>query len=233
MRTKRRLPVLTRLPEQGPSPVAGGEPGLALHRPGWQGYEELLGALPSLGEPKVVLLTGSRERVRAEVGTGLGSATAVHGRRTLVMECDLARPALAEVVGLEPVPGLREYLCWAASAPDLLQPVSLAGLATEGREALGQLVFITAGRSAPNGAALLAGDGFTNALAKVSRAYDFVILAAGPLPSPELSAVASEADALLVCVRPDQSSGGGLREIAAALEGLPERPAGLIVHQRS
>lgn len=204
-----------------------------MHRGGWQAYEELLGGLASLGDPKVVLITGAREGIRAEVGTGLGTAAAVHGRRTLVMECDLARPALAEMVGLDPLPGMREYLCWAAGAPELLQPVSLAGSATEGRDEVGQLVFITAGRPASNGAALLAGEGFPAALAKVSKAYELVILLSGPLLSPELNATAAQAEAMIVCVGRHQATRQGSQDIAAALGGLPERPVGLVVHQRS
>lgn len=233
MSPKLQLPVLSNLPEAGPAPVANGDRGVALRRQGWHAYEELLGSLASLGRPKVVLITGAEEGIRAEVATGLGTAAAIHGRRTLVMECDLARPALADIVGLERLPGLREYLCWAAGAAELLQPVSLAGLATEGRDDLGQLVFITAGRPAPNGAALLASDGLTAAVGKVSRAYEFVVLISGPLPSPELYATAPEADAILVCVGPTQASNGAVHQIQTALAGLPDHPAGLVIHQRS
>jgi succinoglycan biosynthesis transport protein ExoP len=233
MRATRRLPVLTTLPAAGPSPVPNGEPGLALHRQDWHAYEELLERMAGLGGPKIVLITGSDERIRSEVATGLGTASAVGGRRTLVMECDLARPALADIVGLEHLPGLREYLCWAASARELLQPVSLAGVATEGRRRVGQLVFVTAGRPAANGAALLASDSFPAALAKVAKAYDLVILPSGPLPSPELTAMAPEAEAMLVCIGPGQANRQGGQAIAEALEGLPEHPTGLIIHQRS
>lgn len=233
MNAKRRLPVLTSLTEQRPTLLSEGGAGIGLHRRDWQAYQALYRGVGKLGEPKVILIAGANERVRVGLATGLGAAAAIAGRRSLVVECDLARPALAEVVGLDPVPGLREYLCWAASAPELLQPVSLAGLATEDRPALGQLVFITAGRPVPDGSGLLAGGGFLNVLGKVSRAYDLVILSSGPLPSPELSAVAGEAQAMLVCVSPDQTSGPGAEKISAALADLPERPAGVVIHQRS
>lgn len=230
MRDRRRTQVIGRIPAPPPRPGRGAE--LAFLRADWPAYEGVAEALEELESPRVLLVTGSDPREQVRVATGVGTAAAVGGARVLVMETDLARPALAELVGLLSGPGLREYLCWAADAPELLQPVSLEGAATEGSDP-GQLVFITAGRAAANGAALLAGDSFPTALHKVRRAYELVILSAGPLPSPELAAVARHSDALIVCVEPDQETRVGLQDIDAALAAFPAQPAGIVVCQRS
>lgn len=227
MRSLRRMPVLAGVP---PHP-AGDEisrGSLAIRRADWEAYEHLHHGLEELGAPRVVLVTGADARTRVRVATGLGTAAALAGRRTLVMECDLAEPRLADLVGLERGPGLREYLCWAAGAAELLQPVALDGVAAERSEGAARLVFITAGRAAVNGAALLVNESFPAALGKIRKVYDLVVLPAGGLPSPDLSAVAGEVDAMLICTS-EEASEGRSPELDAAVEDLPDIPAGLVV----
>lgn len=230
MRDRRRTQVIGRLPVPPPGPGRGAD--LAFHRADWPAYESLAAGLLELEEPRVLLVTGGDSRDHVRVATGVGTAAAVGGMRVLVMETDLARPALADLVGLVSVPGLREYLCWAADAPELLQPVSLEGIATED-SAPGQLVFITAGRAAVNGAALLAGESFPAALHKVRRAYQLVVLSSGPLPSPELTAVARHSDALLACIGSEHETKSGLQGVDTALAALPEQPAGVVICERA
>jgi Mrp family chromosome partitioning ATPase len=205
---------------------------LAFRRAEWIAFEELNSRREELGAPRAVVVAGADEGARVRLAAGLATAAAVGGERALVMECDMARPTLASLAGLVAVPGLREYLCWAASARELLQPISLAGVATEGGEP-GQLVFITAGRDAANGAALLASESFPAALGKLRRAYDLLVLPTGPLASPELAEVLPEADAMLVCLWPEEESREGIEAAEEALARLPEVATGIVVCERS
>ncbi len=222
-------PVLARIPLVAGSAEADDTGDFSLHRADWPAAEGLFGRLGDLGDPAVVLVTAPQAGVPVRVAASLAAAASIAGRRTLVVECDLARPALADMVGLSPVPGLREYLCWAADAPELLQPVSVGGPATEGRAGIGQLVFITAGRAASNGGALLSGESLPAVLRKVRKAYDLVLLPAGPLGSPELGPAARLSDAALVCLGWDPADRPLSESTEGAIAALPPQPAAVVV----
>ena len=91
------------------------------------------------------MLVGRRARALAGGGRPWPPRRAPPGRRTVLVECDLARPRLAADLGLAPGPGLHEYLRWEAEAAEILQPLVLAGPAAAG--AGEPLVCIAAGRA--------------------------------------------------------------------------------------
>lgn len=181
--------------------------------------------------PQPVLVTGTDGMDRVGAAVGLATIGAIAGKRSLLLECDFAHPALARRLGLSVTPGMRDYLSFLAEAPAILQPLSMDGAALEGSEATGQLVCITAGRATANGAQLLASDGFSAALAKIGRAYDLVVLAGGVLPSPALSGAVARAGSMIVCVHGSETSRLGGRKLRTALGQLPERPTGLLVEE--
>ena len=125
-----------------------------------------------------MLVTGGGEGPLV-VSIGIASAAAAAGTRTALVECDLARPALADALGLNPAPGLHEYLRRDAEAPDILQPLVLAGPASA--NASGPLVCVVGGEPGPDGATPIAGPDFRHAVSKLRRAYDLVVLHGPPL----------------------------------------------------
>lgn len=188
-RRRRRPPVLAELP------APSGEP----RRPGALGGAELetfgrlLGAL---GGARAVLATGGEGKSRLAIG--LATAAATEGRRAALVECDLAAPSLAARLGLEPAPGLHEYLRLEAEAPQILQPLVLAGPGSAAAAA--PLACVVAGRPAPDAAPLLASPHFAHAIAKLRAAYDLVVLDGPSLVDPSLPTVAAQSDAALACV---------------------------------
>jgi Mrp family chromosome partitioning ATPase len=182
--------------------------------------DALGGLLRRLADRRVVLLTGE-EGVKSEVAVGLAAAAGASGRATAMLEGDLAAPRLAEMLGLRSRPGLQEYLRWEASAPEILQPLVLAGPASSG--ATDPVVCVVAGAPATDAPALLASEGFRHAIAKLRSAYELVLVDGPPLAFDyaALAMAAAEADATLACV----SAG------AALPEKLPVPVAGLV--QRS
>lgn len=181
-----------------------------------------------LEDHRVLLVTGGDGLV-GPVALALAGAAAAAGRRTALIECDLARPRLAAETGLAPAPGLHEYLRWDATAAQILQPLALVG-PVAGR-ASSSLICITGGGPAVDSATLLGSDSYRHAIGKLRRAYDLVVLA-GPALGPERSSLkplAAAADTLLACVPPAQASGRGARAIRAAVKGLPVSPLGSIV----
>jgi Mrp family chromosome partitioning ATPase len=216
---RRKLPVLAEL--SGPAP--DGARAWSLGRADLAALTKLQGTLE---EHRLVLVSGD-EGLTAAVALA-GAASAV-GRRTALLECDLASPRLAASLGLSPAPGLHEYLRWEATAAEILQPLVLAGPAARG--ASEPLVCIASGRPAADPATLVELESFRHAVAKLRGAYDLVVVA-GPEPGHDhgsLGSVAAQADTFLAAVSPAVASGRAGRRLRAGLRSLPVEVRGAIV----
>ena len=191
-------------------------------------FERLTALQAKLGETRCLLVSGGAEQAGA-LAIALAGAAGALGRRTVLVECDLARPRLAVDLGLEPTPGLHEYLRWEATPEEVLQPLGLAGAAAG--EVSEPLVFIAAGRQAPDPTTLFGLQSFRHMTTKLRGAYDLVVLVGPGLEEggPALAAVAARADGLLAAIAPAQASRRGGRELRAALSGLPVATLGAVV----
>lgn len=218
---RRKLPVLAEIS----GPPAGEDRVWSLRR---EDFDRLEGVLERVGGRKVVLVSGGEDLVRV-VSVGLAGAACAAGRRTALVECDLARPRLAADLGLSQSPGLHEYLRWEATAPEILQPLALAGSAASSSSE--PLVCVSAGRLAPDPANLLGLQSFRHMTAKLRNAYDLVVFSGpetGSDPVP-LKAIAAEADAVLAGVSSRQQSAGDQQELRVALAGLPASALGIVI----
>jgi len=216
---RRKLPVLAEI--AGPAP--GSRRAWALRRADLQA---LSGVRDSLDGRSVVLVTGEQAHAGSVAIAGAAGAS---GRHTVLLECDLVQPRLAADLGLDVTPGLHEYLRWEATAPEILQPLVLAGPASGDTTA--PLVCIVAGRPAVDSVTLVGLASFRHALAKLRRAYDLVVLAGPALDSADgsLEYLAAQADTLLAALSPAGSRGRPGRELRTALRRLPTPVAGAIV----
>ncbi len=186
-RSKHR--VLARVPASSGSATRQG----ALGRGELDAYSALALALAG---SRAVLSTGP---ARSQVALGLAAAATAQGRRVALLECDIASPGLAGLLGLAATPGLHEYLRGEVDAARILQPLVLAGPAS-GR-ATEPLACIVAGEPEPEPAALLDSDRCVHATGKLRRAYDLLVIngpAVGPTPGP-LRALADQVDTTIVC----------------------------------
>jgi MinD-like ATPase involved in chromosome partitioning or flagellar assembly len=216
-----RLPILAEI--SGPGPGSEAARAWSLRRADIASMRSLL---DKLGDRRVVLAAGDEALVAA---VALAAAAGATGRRTALLECDLASPRLARALGLADAPGLHEYLLWEATAGQILQPLVLAGPAAHGVS--DPLICIVAGAKAPNPSAVLNSESFRHAVGKLRRAYDLTILT-GPALGPDrwaLQSAAEVADTLFACVSPAQSSTKGSRPIRAAIRRLPGAALGAIV----
>jgi Mrp family chromosome partitioning ATPase len=216
---RRKLPVLAEI--SGPAP--GESRTWSLRR---DDLEALARLQSSLDSARAVLVAGSESPVAA---LGLATAASAAGRRTVVVECDLARPRMAADLRLEPTPGLHEYLRWEATAPQILRPLVLAGPAAGA--AVQPLVCVPGGRPAPDPGTLIGLASFGHALAKLRAAYDLVVLAGPALDGGDgaLEAAAAQADDLLAAVAPAAAAGAAKRLLRSSLRRLPLPARGLLV----
>jgi Mrp family chromosome partitioning ATPase len=216
-----KLPVLAELsaPDRGESRV------WSLRR---DDFEALAMVRERLEGRRIVLLTGA-DGLIVPGALALAGAASASGRRTALLECDLAHPRVASELGLAAAPGLHEYLRWEAAAPQILQPLALAGPAARG--AGEALVCVVAGRPAPDPAPLLDSESFRHAAAKLAAAYELTIVIGPALGAAgaELAAAADRADALLACISPAQASGRAHRAVRRELRQLPAPALGALV----
>lgn len=206
MRRRRAPRVLGEVPpRRGPAPRSG-----TLRRDELESYSRLAKAL---GEVRVVLATGPE---KSHVAVRLAAVAAVAGRRVALVEADLAGPSLAGVLGLEPAPGLHEYLRGDIGSREALQSLVLAGPASGG--ATEPLTCVPAGEPGPP--ALLDTDRCRQALAGLRESYELVVVDGEPLDGERLAliALAEVADATLAC--------GTARELP---KKLPIPVTGLVV----
>lgn len=190
-------------------------------------YTSLGGVVPQLAERRVVLVAGEGE-VPVVVAIALAAAAAAANRRTIVVDCDLARPRLAAHLGLAPAPGLHEYLRWEAEPADVLQPVMLAGPAATG--SIEPLVCVCGGRPATKAETLLGLQSFAHMVAKLRAAYELVLLISpGVLDgSAAATAVATQAEAAVAGLLAHEAKDRSGREVRTAVRRLPAASLGSI-----
>ena len=249
-----QLPVIGRVPDG-----ALGEIGFVANGPVAPEVEAYLEAFRVLrtnleflqvGNPmrSVMVTSGLPEEGKSTVAIALAGANAVAGKRTLLVECDLRRPCMADRLGLDREPGLSDYLVGHADPKDVLQTVELtapispngdkdeAEKASQGPkrkstvEGGAIMACITAGSSVPLPAELLGSERFTDFLTKVSKAYDLVVLDTSPiLAVVDALELVPHVDGMVVCVRLSQTTREEARAAREALAHLPERPTGVVV----
>jgi Mrp family chromosome partitioning ATPase len=228
------LPLLLEAP-QGALAWAGEEerPAPSLKRAQLEVARRLLDGLPALtnGEPPCSVFVSEGFEVDDGVSPALALATvsALGGRRTLLAEVDFRRRRMSRELRLPAGPGIGDYLNRAARPQALLQPLQLGGRAAGDGTDPGSLVFIAAGEGSPEPMPPPTWDRFRHFVAKVTRAYEFVVLSGEPVLAPsQPGQLIPLVDASVVCVRPAAISREQARLAGAALHRWFPRTVGLV-----
>ena len=118
------------------------------------------------------------------------------GRRVALIDADLRRPGLTNVLDLQPAYGLTDVLAHRCGLRDALQPIkeggSMLGLETpalppspspngDGADHAGGIWLLTGGPAAANPPTLLASEGFASVLSELERRFDVVLIDSPPL----------------------------------------------------
>ena len=245
MKESFRLPVLTHVRNQTMGQVArlNGHSNLD-----FEAFRVLRRNLDMLGTgqpPHSILVTSAApQEGKTTVASSLAVSLASAGRRTLLVECDLRRPALATRFGVEQSPGLTDYLAGKASPQTILRTVPIGeppnrnggppatngnGHAAQGQHEH-QLIFIPSGSDTALGSELLASSRFREFVEQVTDAYDAVVFDSSPLllVSDTLEILPS-VDAVVVCARASRTTQAQASAAKEALSRFPERPIGLVV----
>ena len=175
--------------------------------------------------PRLVLVTSAVPgEGKSSVASGLARALAGAGHRIMLVESDLRRPVLAARLGLEAVPGLREYLEGATLAA-VLREVPVGNGATPPHT----LHLITAGDPTPGSTELIESDRFRELLSQLREQVDLVILDGPPLlPVADSRWLSDDVDAILLCCRLERTTRAEL-ERAAVLLPRERKPSAAVI----
>jgi Mrp family chromosome partitioning ATPase len=192
--------------------------------------------------PRSVVVTSTvPEEGKTTVAGSLAFAMAAAGRRTLLIDCDLRRPALSARLGVEQVPGISDFLAGEATPQEILRTVEFGepsstngkALTANGDSAsvtLHKLVFIPSGSPTSRAAELLGSTRFEAFLEQVTAVYDAVILDSSPLlPVADTLEIIPHVEGVIVCARDLQTTRDQALAAKAALSRFPERPTAVVV----
>jgi capsular exopolysaccharide synthesis family protein len=186
-------------------------------------------------EVKTVAVTSAQpEEGKSTVAASLALASAASGKRTLLLDCDLRRPILAERLGGNPSPGLTDHLVREAAPEEIVQVVQFdhrSGSPTNGSGPTPlQFAVVTAGTPTSQPSELLGSQRFKDVLAKVRPVYDLIILDTAPLlPVVDTLEIVPEIDGVILCVRVGRTTRDQAESAKSVLDHFPPRPTGLVV----
>jgi Mrp family chromosome partitioning ATPase len=163
---------------------------------------------------------------------GLGTTTVVlnlaiaraaqGGRRILVVDANLRKPAVAQQLGLPASPGMRDVLGRTVSLARALQETGQSGLTV-----------LPAGEAIANGNPWPTTDAFRSLFAELRGHFDW-ILVDGPSwdTGPELVTLTGCADAVYLVIRPDMANTPVADELTRLISPLGSEVGGYILTQR-
>ncbi len=175
----------------------------------------------------IAITSGLPDEGKSTVAASLAVASAVAGKRTLLIECDLRRPTLSDRLGVERVPGLVEYLTDTATPQEILRSVVVASGRTGEHDKA--LTCILSGDITAQPAELLASPKFHSLLNEVRQVYDLIVLDTSPLlPVADTLEIIPEVDVVILCVRALQTTRQQAAAAKAALDRLPDKPRAVV-----
>jgi Mrp family chromosome partitioning ATPase len=190
--------------------------------------------------PRSIIVTSAiSEEGKSTVAASLAFAIASAGRRTLLVDCDLRRPAIAERLGMERSPGISDFLAGEATPQQILRPIPFrASLSLNGASANGALgtaadnllVAIPAGSPTSHTAELLGSRRFKEFMAQVVQTYDVVVIDSAPiLPVSDTLEMLPHVEGAVICARESKTTRDEALAVRMAVARFTQLSVGVVV----
>jgi receptor protein-tyrosine kinase len=170
----------------------------------------------------IVTSPGLREG-KTSISINLAIALAQVGEKVLIVDCDLRRPQVHEILGLPNDVGLANLLAGQTAVDIILQQTSIDGLTV-----------ITSGPVPLNTAELLTSERMKEVLQETKSAYDFVILDSPPaLAVTDAVILAPQTDGVLLVASFGKTDKESFLAAKVALEKAGARVIGFVINGAS
>ena len=155
---------------------------------------------------------------KSTIATNAAIAMASAGQKVLLIDGDLRRPQVAELLGLEPTVGLTTALVGMRELEESIQHHAQSGLDV-----------LTSGRLPPNPAELLQSKAMHELVDTVRARYDVTIIDAPPLlPVTDAALMASLTDGAVLIVRHGKTTRDQLTGAVERLRSVGSAPLGVV-----
>jgi capsular exopolysaccharide synthesis family protein len=170
--------------------------------------------------PKVIVLTSANPREgKSTTAANLGVALAQAGKKTLILDCDLRRPALHEFFRTRNPEGLVNLLVGEREFHEVWQ------------EPVPGLKLVPSGPSPPNPAELLSSQRLAEFLGQARQEFEYVLVDTPPVGRVSDSAVlAANGDGVLLVLDPRRTPKRSLRQALRNLEGVGANVLGIVMN---
>jgi capsular exopolysaccharide synthesis family protein len=169
----------------------------------------------------LVISSSTAGEGKTTVAANLAATIAQSGQQVVLIDCDLRRPAQADLLGLPNGTGLS----------DLLSGRAQLGQVVQQRSDVENLHIITSGRTRPNPSELLASRTMRDLMESLEQDA-FVVLDAPPLLAVTDAAIlASEADGMLLVVSAKRATSDQVRRAADAVHRVSGRIFGAVLNR--
>jgi polysaccharide biosynthesis transport protein len=191
-----------------------------------ESYRSLRSAIifmPGGGErPKTLLITSAQpDEGKSTIALNLARTLALGGSRVVLIDADLRRGHLHELLGMKREPGLTDLL----QDPENLEKILQSNCTPN-------LWFISCGWSVKRPGDLFVGHAVELVLARLRQQFDFVVIDTSPVfASDDVPTLAPRADGTLFVVRSRFSSSGAVKEALELLGQRQVRVLGLVFNR--
>ncbi len=143
---------------------------------------------------KIILITSSTpQEGKTTVAINLAGSFALSNKKTLIVDCDLRRPRLHQILERNKQPGLIDHLVGEFELDQIIYPTKIEGLS-----------IITSGTIPPNPSEMLDSKQMEKFLAEVRNKFDYVILDTPPIVAvTDTEILAKKVDGTIIVVSAD------------------------------
>ena len=174
--------------------------------------------------PKTILVTSGQPgegKTTTAVNTAISLAQL--GSSVLIIDCDMRRPSVHNVLRVDPVVGLSTYLTRGCELEDVIQELPIANLSV-----------LTAGRIPPNPAEMISSPRMKEMLQILSERYDHIVIDSPPLLKVTDPVILSTlVDGVILVVHGGKSTREVIRRTRHELSSVGARIFGVVLNNVS